>query len=299
MRAIGPKVSWRGDGGDGGQGGPWHHAKPAHQRDGRPQTHQAVDGGRTAHRAAGILSDAHRGEVGRDAGAGSAGGTGWAARGVIGVSSNAEGGTNVSGGKLAHIGFPQNDGPRFLHLGCDRGVSPRDESLEDHGPIRRRHVAGFDLVLQQNGNAMQGTHRSGRGIRRVQALGFLERAGVDGLDGVQVGPRLVIDLDAVQVEVHQFAASDPLGLECRVDLVNRGFQKMKAFPAHWSPRRLRRRAAGAAGQYQDQGKARYRCGVAHSIAVLAFQPGKPARREIRRSALSIVHPTTSVRDESL
>src|SRR5882724_521925 len=58
---------------------------------------------------------------------------------------------------------------------------------------------------------MQGTHRSGRGKGRIQALGFLERSGVDGLNGIQARPLLVVSLDAIEIEVYQFAARKPRG----------------------------------------------------------------------------------------
>jgi hypothetical protein len=44
---------------------------------------------------------------------------------------------------------------------------------------------------------MQGTYWSRGGIGAIQALGFLERARVEGLDGIETRPALVIRLDAV------------------------------------------------------------------------------------------------------
>ena len=111
------------------------------------ETDQAVESSRPPNRPAGVFRDTDGGKIGRDAGSRSARRTGWAACRVVRISSDPEGRTNVTGSKLAHICFRKNDRSSFFHLRRDRGISPRSEFLEDHGPIRRRHVAGFDLVL--------------------------------------------------------------------------------------------------------------------------------------------------------
>ena len=135
-----------------------HHPEPAHQRHGRAQAYQAVERSRAAHRPACVLSDADGGKVGRDARPGPAGGAGRTTPRIIGVSSDTEGGTKVSGGEFAHRGLADNDGSRILHLRCDGGIPPRNEILEDHRTVSRRHVARFDLILEKNRNAMQRTH---------------------------------------------------------------------------------------------------------------------------------------------
>src|SRR5215471_15803639 len=53
-----------------------HHPEPAYQRDGRPKTDEAVEGGGTADGPAGVLPDSDGRKVGGNAGAGSAGGAG-------------------------------------------------------------------------------------------------------------------------------------------------------------------------------------------------------------------------------
>src|SRR5207245_2079373 len=130
-----------------------------------PQTHQAIEGSRTAHGSAGILSDSHSGKVGRNACSGATGGTGRATPRIVGVANDTESGPKVSCSKLAHCGLAENDGSSFLHLRCDRGIPPRDEVFEDHGPVGRRHVGGFDLILEENRTAMQPAHGSRWALR--------------------------------------------------------------------------------------------------------------------------------------
>src|SRR5436309_12888269 len=97
---------------------------------------------------------------------------------------------------------------------------------------------------------MQGTYRSGRGIGCIQALGFLERACVDSLNGVQAWSRFVVSLDALEIEVNEFATCNPFGLECRANILNRRFQQMKSCRARRGRRRLSRCTA-VTGQEKD------------------------------------------------
>ena len=73
-----------------------------------------------------------------------------------------------------------------------------------------------------------GADESRRDEGRVEFAGFLERTGVDVLDGVQLGPVLVVGLDAVQVEPDQCAARDLAGRQGRVGVVDRGLGETKA-----------------------------------------------------------------------
>src|SRR5262249_6330954 len=181
----------------------------------------------TADGPAGVLADPDGSKVGSNAGAGSAGGAGWTTSRIIRISHDAEPGTKISGSKFAHRCLGDDDRSGFLQLHRDCGVPPRNEVFEDLGSVRRRHIARFDLILKKNGNAMQGTHTPGRSIRRIQPLSFLERAGVHRLNGIQVWPFLVVCFYALYIKVDQFAARDPLRLECSMDVLDRRFQKMK------------------------------------------------------------------------
>src|SRR5262249_56630091 len=90
--------------------------------------------------------------------------------------------------------------------------------------VAGRHIACFDLILQQDGNAMQGTRQPRRLKSRIQSLGFLDGTRVDRLNRIEVRSALVIGLDAFQVKFYQPAACDLAGFESHVYTVDSCFQ---------------------------------------------------------------------------
>src|SRR5262249_35979206 len=156
-------------------------------------------------------SNADRGKVGGDARPAPAGGARRTTPRIIWIASDTECGTEISGREFTHRRLADDDGSRLLHLRCDCGIPARNEILEDYRPVRRGHVAGFDLILEKNRNAMQRTPPPGRRKSRIQSLCLLKRARVNRLNGVQPRPFLVVRLDTLDVEVDEFPARDPLG----------------------------------------------------------------------------------------
>jgi hypothetical protein len=78
------------------------------------------------------------------------------------------------------------------------------------------------LIFDQNGNAVQGADGSRCLKCSIQPVGFFERTRVDGLNGIQARPGLVVGGDAFEVELDQFPARrSPRSDRC-VDIVDCG-----------------------------------------------------------------------------
>src|SRR5436190_87372 len=79
------------------------------------------------------------------------------------------------------------------------GSGRRHEVLEPDETVRRRHVARIDLILDEDRDAVERSHRAAGGEHGVQSLSLLDGMWVDGLHGVQRWTGLVVGRDAFEV----------------------------------------------------------------------------------------------------
>lgn len=83
-----------------------------------------------------------------------------------------------------------DDGAGLAQVRRERGVVRRHEGRKGQGATRGADVRGVDVVLERDGDAVEGpAHAPGRTLT-VQPVGFVQGAGVDrddGVDAVLVG----------------------------------------------------------------------------------------------------------------
>ncbi len=125
------------------------------------------------------------------------------------------------------VDLGQNQGAGFLQLSRDEGVVVRSEPLQAQRAARGIHVSRIDIVLEQQGNAMQRTNHSFRFQGCVHFIGNLQRPGIDQNHGVQRRPLLVEFLDPFQIHLRQAATGQNALLHRPMDLGNRRFLQYK------------------------------------------------------------------------
>ncbi len=81
----------------------------------------------------------------------------------------------------------------------------------------------FEVVLDDHRHAVQRPRQARLGEAAVQLVSVLRRAGIDGDDGVDRRPVLVVGIDAADVSVHQPPARQTPGAHSVVDLGDGGF----------------------------------------------------------------------------
>ena len=74
---------------------------------------------------------------------------------------------------------------------------------------------------------MQRTDRAGSFVRRVETIGFFERVGIYGDDRVDGRAFFVERFDAIEIHLHQLAASELAGFVGGVNVVDGGFDKIE------------------------------------------------------------------------
>ena len=101
-----------------------------------------------------------------------------------------------------------DDRPRLAELFGNIGVLVGLEPLEGEGARGGRHVEGFAVVLEQDGDAVE---RAGQPVGLeplVEAVGLLERVGVHEDDRVELGALFVIGLDTGEAALDELAAGE-------------------------------------------------------------------------------------------
>lgn len=141
---------------------------------------EVIDGGGDADGATGVRAHAGGGETGGDGGPGTAAGAAGVARGVVGVAGLAEGGTDGgdAGGEFVEVGLGDEDGTgvaEFLHL---EGVGIGGEPEEGERAGGSGHVAGGVVVLDDDGDAVEGAAGTAGFAFAIESFGFGEGGGV-------------------------------------------------------------------------------------------------------------------------
>ena len=116
-----------------------------------------------------------------------------------GIAHRAEvsGGGGVAHGEFMHVGFAENDGSGAFQSCGDEGVFVGDAVVKDLASGRGACAGGVDVVLEDDGQAMQGAAElAGFGFG-VELLCLGKRVIMhDGDEGVEFG---IVDLDALEI----------------------------------------------------------------------------------------------------
>ena len=205
---------------------------------------------RAADGAAGVLPDADHAQVRGHARAGAAGGAARVAPRVVGVADEAEARAHVARCELAHVGLGDDERARVLHACDDGGIPGRHEVREEGRSVGGRQVAGLDLILEENRDAVQRPAESAGGEGGVEAGGLVEGGGVQVGDGVEPRSLLVVGFDAVEVTLHQVDAGQLSGEKRGVHLRDGCFLELEILGE-----RTGRGGQEQAGGQQEPGRA--------------------------------------------
>ncbi len=214
------------------------HAGAANQARRDPDADEVAEARRQADRAARVLTDADGGQVGRDrragAGAGAAGIAGYVV-GVAGVSAGRRR-AEPRGGEVGQRGLAEDDGAGRLHLGDGGGVLLRHVALQRHRAEVRLDALRLGLVLHRDGDAVQrADERAGGGERFVEAGGLRDGRRIEGGEGVERRPGLVVGGDPGEIGLHQ---GDGGQRAVPVGRVDRGDRRLFELEGHVDTRRL-------------------------------------------------------------
>ena len=114
-------------------------------------------------------------------------------------------------GPFAEVRLAQDDRAGIAQPAGDEGIAGR--GLSHHGQRSRRGlhpVAGVDVVLEEQRDAVQRTARLAARALRIELLGDGQRIGIELDDGVEGGPALVEHVDALQQVGHHVPRSGAL-----------------------------------------------------------------------------------------
>ncbi len=101
---------------------------------------------------------------------------------------------------MAEIGLAEDDGALSAQPRDERGVAVRNIVLQGEGASRGGHVVRcFDIVLDQDRQAVERAERLAGVPLCVQRAGGLQRIRVQGEDRLQRGAGAVDQLDPVQI----------------------------------------------------------------------------------------------------
>ena len=189
-----------------------HDPAAADQAEGGPYTDQTVGGGGAADGIDRIGTDADKTHVGSDGRPCPPRGTARCPGQVIRVTGLTKDGADglSPNGELMQISLGQNQRPGLAQAFGEEGILRWDKTLQRAGASRGGHVTGANIVLQQNRNAME---RTGEGPRlpklAIQPFRLFQCLRVDGDDGIEGRPLLVIGLDTGQICLSQLPAGQP------------------------------------------------------------------------------------------
>ena len=133
---------------------------------------------------------------------------------------SAERAYRAAGREFAHIEFGENDGPGLAELADKERIVRRDRPRQKAGTGRRRKIGCVDVVLQDNGDAVQRGAWTVRSPLRVERAGLFPGAGIQGDDGVEFRSGLVIGLDASEVQPNQQLRSQRASVERPVQFLD-------------------------------------------------------------------------------
>ena len=186
-------------------GGPaGEHAGPAHHARGRPHAGDAVPYGGPADRGKAFLAHGDGAKVRRHA---CRRAPRRSARGALQVVDVARGpeqrAVGVAGAHLAQGRLADEDRPGLFQLGDHEGVAARPVVLEQHRAQGRRHLLDVGLVLDDDGDPVQGAAKAPVLERRIELLGLFQGVGIERDQGIDGGAFLVVGIDSIKVGLHQ------------------------------------------------------------------------------------------------
>ena len=163
-------------------------------------------------------------------------------------------------GPLAQIGLAENHRSRLAQSLGDEGIARRDGAGESERAGGGHHaIGGIDVVLDENGNAVQRAARPFVAPLFVERIGDRQRVGIELDDGVDGRPALVDFVDALEILLRQGARASylPDFIRC-LQIRDGGFIELEGFYGHGcgesiagGQARLRRQAGWPARMFYD------------------------------------------------
>jgi hypothetical protein len=108
-------------------------------------------------------------------------------------------------GELRETGLGDDDGARFAKIFCQGRFVGRDEPIDGESAAGGRHVGGLYVVLERDGDAVEGTSNPALRALAIPFGGFLERIAIHSEGGMQL---ILIDGNAREVLRDEFPRSD-------------------------------------------------------------------------------------------
>ena len=137
--------------------------------------------------------------------------------------------------ELVEVRLEEDDRSRIAQLRDHRRVVLRERPFERDVAAGRRDVLDVDRVLHRDRNAVERAAPPLRPPLRVELTRDLQRAGMNGDDGIQLRPVPVVRLDALEVQPHQLLVGQLAGVDGRLNIGHAGREEIEC------SRRLRRR----------------------------------------------------------
>jgi hypothetical protein len=169
-----------------------------------PKPNHAIDRRRSAHRDTRVGAQTHHRKIGRHGDAGAAGRSTRCVGSVVGVADVAGrariDAVEAAVGEFRERGLGDQNAAGLANAFDGRGVALWLKARQRCRAARRRQIAGVDVVLGDEGNAVQRAAEFAGGLELgIERIGLGQRLSVDRDDGVQHRPLLVIRLDACEV----------------------------------------------------------------------------------------------------
>ena len=121
---------------------------------------------------------------------------------MVGVDGLAADGLVAAAGELSHRGLPENHGTGVAERFRDESVVGRHRVPEDGRSVGRRHVDGVDVVLEQDGDAVQRPARPSAPALGIEGGGRLEGPRIHRDDRVELGAAVLVGSYPCEVRCH-------------------------------------------------------------------------------------------------
>ena len=207
------------------------HAAAAHETWCRTQAGDGVPACRAADGCEGFLADGNGGEIRRKRRARAAGRPADRPFEVVRIARDAEHRSiGIARRVLAQRCLAEDDSAGFAQPFDRKRVPGRPVILEYLRPQRRRHSGRVDLVLHQDGNAVQRPNRTRSLIGRIEPIGVLQCMVIERDDRIDGRTLLVVSSDAIEIGLDQPARRES-GFERSMDILDRRLHGLKRIVA--------------------------------------------------------------------
>jgi hypothetical protein len=122
-----------------------------------------------------------------------------------------------------HVALGQDDGSRRAQPGDHKCVLAGPGARKRFRTSGRGKICSVVVILQDDWYAVQRPDGAGFGERGVKPVGLGEGACVQGQDGIQLRPLLVVGGNAIKISLYQCVTAQSVIAECLFDLRDRRF----------------------------------------------------------------------------